>query len=182
MKSNDNIDLLYELAHGVGRPTNLWWLARTAQQRSIIALAGINGIRSLPAGRVRTSSIGYAGGLRDGVYRVQVEVSAAGTINKLNTNTKYTCDTGQTRNKLLEQWVHLTNHTAGHSITAAQSPSASLARVGVYPMYNARVVRRQHSIRVFGIWYFREEASTPCRVCAVSCVCARRRQHGICLR
>ena len=25
-----------------------------------------------------------------------------------NTNTKYTCDTGQTRNKLLEQWVHLT--------------------------------------------------------------------------
>ena len=32
-----------------------------------------------------------------------------------NTNTKYTCDTGQTRNKLLEQWVHLTNHTAGHS-------------------------------------------------------------------
>ena len=32
-----------------------------------------------------------------------------------NTNTKYTCDTGQTRNKLLELWVHLTNHTAGHS-------------------------------------------------------------------
>ena len=31
-------------------------------------------------------------------------------------NTKYTCTTGQTRNKLLEQqWVHLTNHTAGHS-------------------------------------------------------------------
>ena len=27
-------------------------------------------------------------------------------------NTKYTCNTGQTRNKLLEQWVHLTNHTA----------------------------------------------------------------------
>ena len=32
-----------------------------------------------------------------------------------NTNTKYSCDTGQTRNKLLEQRVHLTNHTAGHS-------------------------------------------------------------------
>ena len=32
-----------------------------------------------------------------------------------NTNTKYTCDTGQTRNKLLEQWMHLTNRTAGHS-------------------------------------------------------------------
>ena len=30
-------------------------------------------------------------------------------------NTKYTCDTGQTRNKLLAQWVHLTNHAAGHS-------------------------------------------------------------------
>ncbi len=29
-----------------------------------------------------------------------------------NTNTKYTCDTGQTRNKLLAQWVHLTNHAA----------------------------------------------------------------------
>ncbi len=30
-----------------------------------------------------------------------------------NTNTKYTCDTGQTRNKLLAQLVHLTNHAAG---------------------------------------------------------------------
>jgi hypothetical protein len=30
-------------------------------------------------------------------------------------NTKYTCETGQTRNKLLAQWVHLTNHAAGHS-------------------------------------------------------------------
>jgi hypothetical protein len=30
-----------------------------------------------------------------------------------NTNTKYTCDTGQTRNKLLAQWVHLpANHAA----------------------------------------------------------------------
>ena len=33
-----------------------------------------------------------------------------------NTNTKYTCDTGQTRNKLLELWVHLTNHTAGDRV------------------------------------------------------------------
>ena len=32
-----------------------------------------------------------------------------------NTNTKYNCNTGQTRKELLEQWVHLTNHTAGHS-------------------------------------------------------------------
>ena len=30
-------------------------------------------------------------------------------------NAKYTYNTGRTRNKLLEQWVHLTNHTAGHS-------------------------------------------------------------------
>ena len=30
-------------------------------------------------------------------------------------NTKYTRDTGQTRNKLLGQWVHLANHAAGHS-------------------------------------------------------------------
>ena len=29
--------------------------------------------------------------------------------------TNYTCDTSQTRNKLLAQWVHLTTHTAGHS-------------------------------------------------------------------
>ena len=29
-----------------------------------------------------------------------------------NTNTKYTCDTGQTRNKLLAQWVHLINRAA----------------------------------------------------------------------
>ena len=27
-------------------------------------------------------------------------------------NTKYTYNTGQSRYKLLEQWVHLTNHTA----------------------------------------------------------------------
>ena len=32
-----------------------------------------------------------------------------------NTNTKYTCDTGQTRNKLLEHWVHLTNRSARYS-------------------------------------------------------------------
>ena len=32
---------------------------------------------------------------------------------KIQKNTKYTCDTGQTRNKLLAQWVHLTNHAAG---------------------------------------------------------------------
>jgi CheY-like chemotaxis protein len=30
------------------------------------------------------------------------------TAANTNTNTKYTCDTGQTRNKLLAQWVHLT--------------------------------------------------------------------------
>ena len=41
-------------------------------------------------------------------------VCACGEKYKIQ-NTKYTCDTGQTRNKLLEQWVHLTNHTAGHS-------------------------------------------------------------------
>ena len=44
-----------------------------------------------------------------------------------NTNTKYTCDTGQTRNKLLEQWVHLTNHTAGHS-NKATAPERSSRR------------------------------------------------------
>ena len=36
-------------------------------------------------------------------------------IYKYKYKYKYTCDTGQTRNKLLAQWVHLTNHAAGHS-------------------------------------------------------------------
>ena len=39
-------------------------------------------------------------------------------------NTKYMCDTGQTRNKLLEQWVHLTNHAAGHSRPGTTPPTA----------------------------------------------------------
>ena len=39
----------------------------------------------------------------------------ADTSTVTNTNTKYNCDTGQTRNKLLAQWVHLTYHAAGHS-------------------------------------------------------------------
>jgi hypothetical protein len=41
--------------------------------------------------------------------------TAARSAGNTNTNTKYTCDTGQTRNKLLAQWGHLTNHAAGHS-------------------------------------------------------------------
>ena len=32
-------------------------------------------------------------------------LQAAARSGKTNTNTKYTCDTGQTRNKQLEQWV-----------------------------------------------------------------------------
>ena len=35
-----------------------------------------------------------------------------------NTNTKCTCGTGQARNKLLEQWVHLTNRAAVEGIHA----------------------------------------------------------------
>jgi hypothetical protein len=49
---------------------------------------------------------------------IQRPARPAGTApanTNTNTNTKYTCDTGQTRNKLLAQWVHLTNHAAGHS-------------------------------------------------------------------
>ena len=38
-----------------------------------------------------------------------------------------TCDTGQTRNKLLEQWVHLTNHTAGHWSSAGCERCSPLA-------------------------------------------------------
>ena len=34
------------------------------------------------------------------------------THRNTNRNTRYTCDTGQTRNRLLAQWVHLTNHAA----------------------------------------------------------------------
>ena len=50
--------------------------------------------------------------------RARTQTSAKGFFQgntNTNTNTKYTCDTGQARNKLLEQWMHLTNHTAGHS-------------------------------------------------------------------
>ncbi len=36
------------------------------------------------------------------------------------TNAKYTFDTGQTRNKLLAQWVHLTNHAAPTEMQEAQ--------------------------------------------------------------
>ncbi len=58
---------------------------------------------------------------------VGVGVGLGGT----NTNTKYTCDTGQTRNKLLAQWVHLTNHAVGHSrpgtahLTASREKTAT---------------------------------------------------------
>jgi hypothetical protein len=37
----------------------------------------------------------------------QQSVPFRATGTNTNTNTKYTCDTGQTRNKLLAQWVHL---------------------------------------------------------------------------
>ena len=54
-------------------------------------------------------------------------------------NTKYTCNTGQTRNKLLEQWVLLTHHTAGHSSRRAppphpSSPASRRARVAERPL------------------------------------------------
>ena len=50
------------------------------------------------------------------VGRVSCRVSGFETCVAANTNanTKYTCDTGQTRNKLLQR-VHLTNHTAGRT-------------------------------------------------------------------
>ena len=44
-----------------------------------------------------------------------------------NTNTKYTCDTGKTSNKLLVQWVHLTNHAAAPD---GSHNNADHARVG----------------------------------------------------
>ena len=48
-------------------------------------------------------------------------------------NTKCTCDTGQTRNKLLEQWVHLANHAAGHSRpgTTHQTAYSDLSRTAI---------------------------------------------------
>ena len=46
---------------------------------------------------------------------------------------KYTCDTGQTRNKLLEQWVHLTNRAAGHS------------RPGTTQIPNTKYERKEHA-------------------------------------
>ena len=49
-------------------------------------------------------------------------------------HTKYTCGTGQTLNKLLEQWVHLTNHAAGHS------------RPGTTHLTTTRVLRSENTL------------------------------------
>ena len=62
-------------------------------------------------------------------------------------NTKYQVPniTGHTRDKLLEQWVHLTNHTAGHS----RPPSTALRHTAC-AFWGMRVVvwraRRAHSV------------------------------------
>jgi hypothetical protein len=47
---------------------------------------------------------------------------------------KNTCDTGQTRNKLLPQRVHLTNHAAGHSRlgTAHLTAQIDLSRTAIH--------------------------------------------------
>jgi vacuolar protein 8 len=66
-----------------------------------------------------------------------------------NTNTKYTCDTGQTRNKLLAQWVHLTNHAAGHEnmvvITAAGGIPHFVALLASPSVLVQRSLLRAHS-------------------------------------
>ena len=54
----------------------------------------------------------FAGGGRYNVYLRTQWVFLQAENTNTNTNTKYTCDTGQTRNKLLEQWVHLTHSRA----------------------------------------------------------------------
>ena len=62
--------------------------------------------------------------------------AGSGYVNtNTNTNTKYTCDTGQTRNTLLAQWVHLTNHVSRASKNALSWQCAMSA----YGTHEARV-------------------------------------------
>ncbi len=69
-----------------------------------------------------------------------------------NTNTKYTCDTGKTRNKMLAQWVHLTNHAAGHS----RPGTAHL--VGGLPVHLRRLVRGLGCLRYVCSFYGRGQS------------------------
>ena len=87
--------------------------ARTCEQTAcgLEAVAGVHhdetvarlvGVRDLARGTAAISSSHNRGvGKETNKYKIQ--------------NSKYTCDTGQTRNKLLEQWVHRTDHASEHS-------------------------------------------------------------------
>ena len=83
-----------------------------AQQRATGADAVAAHERIATQRKVRSAQQ-QARGPKSECVKAAVQHPAANT--NTNTNTKYTCDTGQTRNKLLAQWVRLTNHAAGHS-------------------------------------------------------------------
>jgi hypothetical protein len=94
------------------------WVLPCAFAQSLRNAAGPAQTRALPAEPV--SAIAGTRTYRSGPARASLGAALArrphdGAEQNTNTNTKYTCDTGQTRNKLLAQWVHLTNHAAGHS-------------------------------------------------------------------
>ncbi len=97
-----------------------------------------------------------------------------------NTNTKYTCDTGQTRNKLLAQWVHLAPRTGcvgvgGHwcclcHVLACVFQRGARGGVRVY-------ARSRHVSRAWDVCSSYVGCSHGGRH---ACVCIRKR--GVCVR
>ena len=101
-----------------GRMARLTWSLPAGSAGDVVRCGMPRLTWSLPASSA--TQFGSAGGDVGGseIAGTAGDVVRGGMPNtntNTNTNTKYTCDTGQTRNKLLAQWVHLTNHAAGHS-------------------------------------------------------------------
>ena len=81
------------------------------------------GFYYIGAGAVRLPS---ARSLAEACRNIQIQIQIQ--------NMTDTCDTGQTRNKLLEQWVHLTSRdVAADSAAAVAVPRATSARGDVPP-------------------------------------------------
>ncbi len=91
--------------------------------------------------------------------------SGENTNTNTNTNTKYTCDTGQTRNKLLAQWVHLTNHGDGLLAGAAGASSntnTNTTHGTKYTCDSTSTGQAQHTTcRARGFTQQRKAASVP---------------------
>ncbi len=95
-------------------------------------------------------------------------VRGGACVGNTNTNTKYTCDTGQTRNtntntntkytcdtrnKLLAQWVHLTNHLerrnapdGPHTNEALKLRALGCLEAGNESSKESRLKERSHSV------------------------------------